>query len=212
MLKARNSFVNYKNQQELWNWIKNSHQMGFSLGTRALSLLQFTVCPNMQMSLWVFYAARFGSRFVVGSGSSSSSSGQSGSGQRPAVRALFGQAVSPHFTYIWYLYLVFVSTFFTFFLLFRSCFGPSERATHGTNWTTRPPEPPPECVPNTLCAGPLTQFSVVPVPAASTLQLQLEALFRYEHAHSGTRKYAHTSPYLFICEWTNTRQKCVWNF
>lgn len=96
--------------------------------------------------------------------------------------------------------------FSLFFFSFCSCFGPSERATHGTNWTTRPPDPPPECVPNTLCAGPLTQFPVVPVPAGSTLQLQLEALFHYEHAHSGTRKYAHTSPYLFICEWTNTRQ------
>lgn len=126
--------------------------------------------PFMQMSLWVFYAARFGSRFVwlrvvVG---------QSGSGQRPAVRTLFGQAVrtSPTFGIcIWFSF-----PRFSLFFLFRSCFGPSKRATHATHGTN--------CVPNTLCTGPLTQFPVVPVPADSTLQLQLQALFHYEHAHS----------------------------
>lgn len=169
--------------------------MDFSLGTRALSLLQFTVYANESLSilcrpLWLEIRMAQGRRRAVRVRSTPSGQNAFWSG-------------SPHFTYIWYLYLVFFSTFFTFFL-FRSCFGPSKRATHATHGTN--------CVPNTLCTGPLTQFPVVPVPADSTLQLQLQALFHYEHAHSRTRKYAHTSPYLFISEWTNTRQKCVWNF
>lgn len=213
MLKARNSFVNYKNQQELWNWIKNSHQMGFSLGTRALSLLQFTVCPNMQMSLWVFYAARFGSRFVVGSGSSSSSSGSPGpvNAQR-SERFLVKQSVrtSPTFGIcIWFS--------FPRFSLF-SCFALVLGPTKGQHMTQigqhvlqirHPNVSQIHFVPALWHSSQLCQFLT---PAGSTLQLQLEALFHYEHAHSGTRKYAHTSPYLFICEWTNTRQKCVWNF
>lgn len=81
--------------------------MDFSLGTRALSLLQFTVYANESLSilcrpLWLEIRMAQGRRRAVRVRSTPSGQNAFWSG-------------SPHFTYIWYLYLVFFSTFFTFF-------------------------------------------------------------------------------------------------
>lgn len=97
---------------------------------------------------------------------------------------------------------------FHFFPLLRSCFGLSKRATHGTNWTTRPPDPPPESVPNILC----TYRPSDTVPAGS-----LNSNFNWKrcsimNTHTVGLINMHTHSHSFACEWTNTRQKCVWNF
>lgn len=121
MLKAQNSFVNYKKPTRRTHKIElKTHTKWISrtLRTRALSLLQFTVCcleyANESLSvlcrpLWLEIRMAQGR---VGQ-----------SGQRPAVSMAWPG--SPHFTYIWYLrlYLVLCPSFPRFSLFFPLCFG-----------------------------------------------------------------------------------------
>lgn len=85
--------------------------------------------------------------------------------------------------------------------LFRSCFGLSKRATHGTNWTTRPPDPPPESVPNIPCTYRAQWHSSCGHSLNTNFNSKLSSIMN-THTVGLINIHIHTHSHSFVCEWT----------